>query len=54
MVVDSAGKSTEQYRNGINAKKHLCEGVIAPTALYDAEVWGMRRVEVFEMFHGKV
>ena len=27
---------------GIKAKKCLYEGVIAPTALYGAEAWGMR------------
>ena len=30
---------------GIKAKKCLYEGVIVPTALYGAEVWGMRSVE---------
>ena len=39
---------------GINAKKCLYEGVIVPTALYGAEVWGMRsaerrKVDVLEM-----
>ena len=39
---------------GINAKKCLYEGVILPTALYGAEVWGMRsaarrKVNVLEM-----
>ena len=29
----------------IKAKKCLCEGVIAPTALYGAEAWGMRSAE---------
>ena len=29
----------------INAKKCLYEGVIAPTALYGAEAWGMRCAE---------
>ena len=27
------------------AKKCLCEGVVAPTALYGAEAWGMRSAE---------
>ena len=30
---------------GIKAKKCLYEGVIAPTALYAAEAWGMRSAE---------
>ena len=30
---------------GIRAKKCLYEGVIAPTALYGAEAWGMRSAE---------
>ena len=30
---------------GIKAKKCLYEGVIVPTALYGAEVWGMRSAE---------
>ena len=30
---------------GIRAKKCLCEGVIAPTALYGADAWGMRSAE---------
>ena len=30
---------------GIKAKKCLYEGVIAPTALYGAEAWGMRCAE---------
>ena len=30
---------------GIKAKKCLYEGVIAPTALYGAEAWGMRSAE---------
>ena len=30
---------------GIKAKKCLYEGVIAPTALYGSEVWGMRSAE---------
>ena len=30
---------------GIKAKKCLYEGVIAPTALYGADAWGMRSVE---------
>ena len=30
---------------GIKAKKRLYEGVIAPTALYGAEAWGMRSAE---------
>ena len=39
---------------GINAKKCLFEGVIAPTALYGAEAWSMRgakntKVNVLEM-----
>ena len=39
---------------GIKAKKCLYEGVIIPTALYAAEVWGVRsaerrKVNVFEM-----
>ena len=29
----------------IKAKKCLYEGVIAPTALYGAEAWGMRGAE---------
>ena len=32
-------------RLGIKAKKYLYEGVIVPTALYGAEVWGMRSAE---------
>ena len=41
-------------RLGIKAKKCLYEGVIAPTALYGAEAWGMRSAEcrkenIFEM-----
>ena len=32
-------------RLGIKAKKCLYEGVIAPTALYGAEAWGMRSAE---------
>ena len=32
-------------RRGIKAKKCLYEGVIVPTALYDAEAWGMRSAE---------
>ena len=32
-------------RLGIKAKKFLYEGVIAPTALYGAEAWGMRSAE---------
>ena len=32
-------------RPGIKAKKCLYEGVIAPTALYGAEAWGMRSAE---------
>ena len=32
-------------RLGIKAKKCLHEGVIAPTALYGAESWGMRNVD---------
>ena len=31
---------------GIKAKKCLYEGVIIPTALYGAEAWGMRSVEI--------
>ena len=39
---------------GIKAKKCLYEGVIVPTALYEAEAWGMRgaerrKVNVLEM-----
>ena len=39
---------------GLKAKKCLYEGVIAPTALYGAEAWGMssterRKVNVLEM-----
>ena len=39
---------------GIKVKKCLYEGVIVPTALYEADVWGMRsaerrKVNVFEM-----
>ena len=39
---------------GINSKKCLYEGIIVPTALNGAEVWGMRRakrrkVNVLEM-----
>ena len=39
---------------GINAKKCLYEGVIASTALYGAEAWGIRsakrmKVNVLEM-----
>ena len=30
---------------GIKAEKCLYEGVIAPTALYGAEAWGMRSAE---------
>ena len=30
---------------GIKAKKCLYEGVIVPTALYEAEAWGMRSAE---------
>ena len=30
---------------GIKAKKYLYERVIAPTALYGAEAWGMRSAE---------
>ena len=30
---------------GINAKKCQYEGVIVPTALYEAEAWGMRSAE---------
>ena len=30
---------------GIKAKKCLYEGIIVPTALYRAEVWGMRSAE---------
>ena len=30
---------------GINAKKCLYEGVIALTALYETEAWGMRSAE---------
>ena len=30
---------------GIKAKKCLYKGVIAPTALYGAEAWGMRSAE---------
>ena len=30
---------------GINVKKSLYEGVMAPTALYGAEAWGMRNAE---------
>ena len=30
---------------GIKAKKCLYEGIIAPTALYGAEEWGMRSAE---------
>ena len=30
---------------GIKAKECLYEGVVAPTALYEAEAWGMRNVE---------
>ena len=30
---------------GIKAKKGLYEGVIVPTTLYRAEVWGMRTAE---------
>ena len=30
---------------GIKTKKCLYEGVIVPTALYGAEVWGMRSAE---------
>ena len=30
---------------GIKAKKCLYEGVIVPTALYEAEAWGMRNAE---------
>ena len=30
---------------GIKAKKCLYEGVIVPTALYEAEAWGMRSTE---------
>ena len=29
----------------INAKKYLYEGVIVPTALYEAEAWGLRSAE---------
>ena len=30
---------------GIKAKKRLYDGVIVPTALYEAEAWGMRSAE---------
>ena len=30
---------------GIKAKKCLYEGIIAPTALYGAEAWGIRSAE---------
>ena len=30
---------------GINVKKCLYEGVIVPTVLYGAKVWGMRSAE---------
>ena len=30
---------------GLKAKKCLYEGVIVPTALYEAEAWGMKSVE---------
>ena len=44
----------EKCRLGINAKKCLYKGVIVPTALYGADVWGMgcaerRKVNVLEM-----
>ena len=39
-------KSVQSNRGlGIKAKKCLYEGVIAPTALYGAEAWGMRSAE---------
>ncbi len=39
---------------GMNAKRRLYEGVVAPTALYGAETWNVResernRLDVFEM-----
>ena len=44
---------------GINAKQCLYEGVIVPTALNEAEAWGMRsaerrKVNVLENFGGSV
>ena len=39
-------KSVLSYRGlEIKAKKCLYEGVIVPTALYEAETWGMRSAE---------
>ena len=39
-------KSVSSNRGlGIKSKKCLYEGVIAPTALYGAEAWGMRSVK---------
>ena len=42
----SVEKCAEQYSGLlIKAKKCLYEGVIAPTALYGAKSWGMRKAE---------
>ena len=39
-------KCAEQYRGlGIKEKKCLYEGEIVPTALNEAEIWGMRSAE---------
>ena len=41
-----AMKSVPSNRGyGIKAKKCLYEGVIVPTALYEAEAWGMKSAE---------